>query len=173
VKITQEMGFVDNHGSDRGYPLPPPKKGREGAAKLTAGLLPTGSGRMTAFDYRVAWGPKTLLLIEPESEAVIRNDVRGLCEYWLAEVRGTEKPHRPLPEELERVYRGMAGLTETDDEDPVKALITPEIVEPNDLFAIVLHRSSTCPVASEPSSHMIRTSTETPIKQKSNGFAGA
>ena len=121
-----------------GLTPPPPKKGREG--KLLVGLLPTGSGRITAFEYRITWGPKTIILIEPEAEAVIRNDVHGLCEYWLAEARGTEKPKRPLPEELERVYRNMAGLTENGDDDPVKALITAEIVEPNDLFAIVLQK---------------------------------
>jgi transcriptional regulator with XRE-family HTH domain len=115
----------------------PPKKG---VRKLAAGLLPVGSGRVTAFEYRIAWGPKTLILIEPEAEAIIRNDVRGLCEYWFAEAKGTEKPLRPLPEELERVYRSMAGLSETSEDDPVKGLITPEITEPNDLFSIVLRK---------------------------------
>jgi hypothetical protein len=95
---------------------------------------------MTAFEYRIAWGPKTLILIEPEAEAIIRQDIRGLCEYWLAEARGTEKPPRPLPEELERVYRSMASLTETSEDDPVKRLITPDIVDTNDLFAIVLQK---------------------------------
>ena len=113
----------------------PPRKGRDGSAKLAGGLLPTGSGRITAFEYRITWGPKTIILFEPEAEAVIRNDVRGLCEYWLAEARGAEKPPRALPEELERVYRNMAGLGESCDEDPVKALISPEIVEPNDSAA--------------------------------------
>jgi hypothetical protein len=50
------------------------------------------------------------------------------------------KPPRPLPEELERAYRNMAGLPEKDDEDPVRRLITTDIVEPNDLFSIVLQK---------------------------------
>ncbi len=113
---------------------------KKGIKKLASGLLPVGSGRVTAFEYRVAWGPKTVILIEPEAEAIIRNDVRSLCEYWLAEARATEKPPRPLPEELERVYRNMAGLAETDEVDPVKALITPQIAQTNDLFSIVLQK---------------------------------
>src|SRR5258707_475789 len=75
-----------------------------------------------------------------EADATIRKDLRGLCEYWLADARGNEKPPRPLPEELERAYRNMAGLPEKDDEDPVRRLITTDIVEPNDLFSIVLQK---------------------------------
>ncbi len=109
--------------------------------KLPLGLLPTGSGRVTAFEYRIAYGPQTRILIHPESEVIIRRDVRSLCEYWLAEVRGKEKPTRPLPEELERVYRNMAGLIETEgDDDPVKKLVTPEITEVDDLLSVVLQR---------------------------------
>jgi transcriptional regulator with XRE-family HTH domain len=112
-----------------------------GKTGLPPGLLPTGSGRVTAFEYRIAYGPQTRILIHPESELVIRRDLRSLCEYWLAEVREREKPTRPLPEELERVYRNMAGLSESEgQDDPVKSLMTSEIVEVDDLLSVILQK---------------------------------
>src|ERR1700730_2573067 len=118
------------------------KDGRTlGKTGLPPGLLPTGSGRVTAFEYQIAYGPQTRILIHPESEVVIRRDIRSLCEYWLAEIRGQEKATRPLPEELERVYRNMANLSETDEQDdPVRSLVTAEIVEVDDLVSVVLQK---------------------------------
>jgi transcriptional regulator with XRE-family HTH domain len=89
------------------------------------GLLPTGGGGTTAFEFRVAYAHEPSIRIEPQREDKILADVRELCEFWVAE--GGEKRDRAIPTELERVYRNMAGLGRTRDVDPVRRLINPNI----------------------------------------------
>jgi len=89
------------------------------------GLLPTGGGGTTAFEFRVAYAQEPSIRIEPQREDKILADVRELCEFWIAEARG-EKRDRAIPTELERVYRNMAGLGRTRDVDPVRRLIVAD-----------------------------------------------
>jgi transcriptional regulator with XRE-family HTH domain len=89
------------------------------------GLLPTGGGGTTAFEFRVAYAQEPSIRIDPQREDKILADVRELCEFWISEARG-EKRDRAIPTELERVYRNMAGLGRTRDADPVRRLIGPD-----------------------------------------------
>jgi transcriptional regulator with XRE-family HTH domain len=89
------------------------------------GLLPTGGGGTTAFEFKVAYAHEPSIRIEPQREDKILADVRELCEFWVSEARG-EKRDRAIATELEKVYRNMAGLTRTRDSDPVRRLIGPD-----------------------------------------------
>jgi hypothetical protein len=51
------------------------------------GLLPTGGGGTTAFEFRVAYANEPSIRIEPQREDKILADVRELCEFWIAEAR--------------------------------------------------------------------------------------
>lgn len=98
------------------------KKGRRGKDQgvgSTRGLLPTGGGGTTAFEFRVSYAPEPSIRIEPQREDKILADIRELCAYWIAEARG-EKRDRAIPFEMERVYRNMAGLPPRGrDTDPI------------------------------------------------------
>jgi hypothetical protein len=99
------------------------RRGRDQGAGSTRGLLPTGGGRTTAFEFRVSFAPEPSIRIEPQREDKILADIRELCAYWIAEVRG-EKRDRAIPFEMERVYRNMAGLPPRGrDTDPIHALV--------------------------------------------------
>jgi transcriptional regulator with XRE-family HTH domain len=89
------------------------------------GLLPTGGGGTTAFEFRVSYAQEPSIRIDPQREDKILADVRELCEFWISEARG-EKRDRAIPTELERAYRNMAGLGRTRDADPVRRLIGPD-----------------------------------------------
>lgn len=99
------------------------RRSREAGVDL--GLLPTGGGGTTAFEFRVGYAHEPSIRIEPQREDKILADVRELCEFWIAEAHG-EKRDRAIPSELERVYRNMAGLGRTRDTDPVRRLILPD-----------------------------------------------
>ena len=103
------------------------KRRRSKEAGTDQGLLPTGGGGTTAFEFRVAYAHEPTIRIEAQREDKILADVRELCEFWIAEARG-EKRDRAIPSEMERVYRNMAGLGRTRDNDPVRRLIHPDTV---------------------------------------------
>src|SRR5207247_3364029 len=96
------------------------KPRRKGKAEFqtTFGLLPTGTGRTTAFEYRVVHGPEVAIRVDSQSEGEILREVRLLCEYWLERAGLGSNPPRAISEETEKIYRNMALLTETDEEDP-------------------------------------------------------
>jgi transcriptional regulator with XRE-family HTH domain len=98
------------------------QKRRSRETSADPGLLPTGGGGTTAFEFRVAYAHEPSIRIEPQREDKILADVRELCEFWIAESRG-EKRDRAIPSELEKVYRNMARLGRTRDTDPVRRLI--------------------------------------------------
>jgi transcriptional regulator with XRE-family HTH domain len=102
-------------------------KHRRRSKELSAdqGLLPTGGGGTTAFEFRVSYAHEPSIRIEPQREDKILADVGELSEFWIAEAR-EEKRDRAIPTELERVYRNMAGLGRTRDADPVRRLIGPD-----------------------------------------------
>jgi hypothetical protein len=89
------------------------------------GLLPTGGGGTTAFEFRLGYAPEPSIRIEPQREDKILADIRELCAFWIAESRGEER-ERAVPSEMEKVYRNMAGLARTSGGDPVQALIRPD-----------------------------------------------
>jgi transcriptional regulator with XRE-family HTH domain len=95
---------------------------KDGGATPERGLLPTGGGGTTAFEFRLSYAPDPAIRIIPQREDKILADIRELCEFWIAETRG-DKRERAVPAELERIYRNMADLTRRGDTDPVKALI--------------------------------------------------
>ena len=99
------------------------RRSKDAGAGMERGLLPTGGGGTTAFEFRLAYAPEPSIRIEAHREDKILADVRELCEFWIAEARG-EKRDRAVPSEMERVYRNMAGLVRPRDrDDPVQALI--------------------------------------------------
>jgi transcriptional regulator with XRE-family HTH domain len=110
------FGLSEGFGKQR-------RRSREPGAEQ--GLLPTGGGGTTAFEFRVVYALEPSIRIEPQREDKVLADVRELCEFWIAETRG-EKRDRAIPSELERVYRNMAGLGRTRDTDPVRRLICPD-----------------------------------------------
>jgi transcriptional regulator with XRE-family HTH domain len=113
------------------------KPRRKGKAdfQTTQGLLPTGTGRTTAFEYRVVVGPEVGIRIDPQSDEEILRDVHSLCEYWLERVKGAN-PQRAVSEETEKVCRNMANLTETEDgHDPLVAMIRPDMALDDLVFA--------------------------------------
>ncbi len=102
------------------------RRGRDAGAANTRGLLPTGGGGTTAFEFRVSYAPEPSIRIEPQREDKILAEIRELCAYWIAEARG-QKRERAIPFEMERVYRNMAALPPRGrDTDPIHALIRPE-----------------------------------------------
>ena len=94
-------------------------------SSATRGLLPTGGGGTTAFEFRLAYAPEPSIRIEPQREDKILAEIRELCAFWIADSRG-EKRDRAVSSEMEKLYRNMAGLTRKGDNDPIKALIGPE-----------------------------------------------
>ena len=88
------------------------RRGKETAPGSTRGLLPTGGGGTTAFEFRVSYAPEASIRIEPQREDKILAEIRELCAYWIAEARG-EKRERAVPFEMERVLsqHGRASTT--------------------------------------------------------------
>jgi transcriptional regulator with XRE-family HTH domain len=102
------------------------RRGKDGGTPVHPGLLPTGGGGTTAFEFRVSYAAEPSIRIEPQREDKILSDIRELCAYWIAEARG-EKRDRAIPFEMERVYRNMAGLPpRARDTDPIHSFIRPE-----------------------------------------------
>ena len=102
------------------------RRGKESGAVSNRGLLPTGGGGTTAFEFRVSYAPEPSIRIEPQREDKILADIRELCAYWIAEAR-REKRDRAIPFELERVYRNMAALPPRGrDTDPIHTFIRSE-----------------------------------------------
>ncbi len=100
------------------------------------GLLPTGGGGTTAFEFRLGYAPEPSIRIEPQREDKILSDIRELCAFWIAEARG-EKRERAVPSEMEKVYRNMAGLVaRTSSGDPIQALIRPDTDADSLMFEI-------------------------------------
>jgi transcriptional regulator with XRE-family HTH domain len=99
------------------------RRGKEAGAPGTKGLLPTGGGGTTAFEFRVSYAPEAAIRIVPQREDRILADIRELCAYWTAEARG-QKRDRAIPFEMEKVYRNMAGLPPRGrDTDPIHAFV--------------------------------------------------
>jgi transcriptional regulator with XRE-family HTH domain len=98
------------------------RRSKDGSPPPERGLLPTGGGGTTAFEFRLSYAPEPSIRIIPQREEKILADIRELCEFWIAETGG-EKRERAVPAELERIYRNMAELTRRSDMDPVKAMI--------------------------------------------------
>lgn len=107
---------------------------RKGAFKTIQGLLPTGPGRTTAFEYRLAFGADTMIRIERTSEADLLREVRNLCEYYFERARKTENLIRPMSEEEEKVLRNMADLSEDRDGNDRLAAIALSAATLDDLF---------------------------------------
>lgn len=103
----------------------PRRRTKDGAPLPERGLLPTGGGGTTAFEFRLSYASEPSIRIIPQSEGKILSDIRELCEFWIAERQG-RKRDRAVPVEVERIYRNMAGLARRGDTDPVKALIRPD-----------------------------------------------
>jgi transcriptional regulator with XRE-family HTH domain len=102
------------------------RRGKDSSSANTRGLLPTGGGGTTAFEFRVSYASEPSIRIEPQREDKILADIRELCAYWIAEATG-EKRERAIPFEMERVYRNMAALPPRGrDTDPIHTLIRPE-----------------------------------------------
>jgi transcriptional regulator with XRE-family HTH domain len=98
------------------------RRTKDGGALPERGLLPTGGGGTTAFEFRLSYAPEASIRIIPQREEKILADIRELCEFWIAETRG-DKRDRAVPTEMERIYRNMAELPRRGETDPVKALI--------------------------------------------------
>jgi transcriptional regulator with XRE-family HTH domain len=103
----------------------PRRRTKESGAVTERGVLPTGGGGTTAFEFRLAYASEPSIRIEPQREDKILADIRELCTFWLAESRG-EKRDRAVSSEMERIYRNMAGLTRRGDNDPVRNLVRLE-----------------------------------------------
>jgi hypothetical protein len=102
------------------------RRGKDSSSANTRGLLPTGGGGTTAFEFRVSYASEPSIRIDPQREDKILADIRELCAYWIAEATG-EKRERAIPFEMERVYRNMAALPPRGrDTDPIHTLIRPE-----------------------------------------------
>lgn len=112
------------------------KPRRKNSASVERGLLPTGGGGTTAFEFRLSYSPEPAIRIEPQREDKILGEIRELCAFWIAESRG-EKRERAVSSEMERIYRNMAGLPRGRDNDPIKALIRPDTDVDGLMFEIV------------------------------------
>jgi transcriptional regulator with XRE-family HTH domain len=99
----------------------PRRRAKDGSGP-ERGLLPTGGGGTTAFEFRLGYAVEPSIRIEPQREDKILSDVRELCTFWITEARG-EKRERAVPSEMEKVYRNMAGFARTSSGDPIQALI--------------------------------------------------
>lgn len=110
------------------------RRAKDGSAP-ERGLLPTGGGGTTAFEFRLGHAAEPSIRIEHEREEKILSDIRELCVFWIAEARG-EKRERAVPSEMEKVYRNMAGLARTSSGDPVQALIRPDTDADSLMFEI-------------------------------------
>jgi transcriptional regulator with XRE-family HTH domain len=107
---------------------------RKGGFKTIQGLLPTGPGRTTAFEYRLAFGADTMIRIERTPEADLLREVRNVCEYYFESARKTENLIRPMSEEEEKVLRNMAGLGEDRDGNDRLADLAQSAASLDDLF---------------------------------------
>jgi transcriptional regulator with XRE-family HTH domain len=102
------------------------RSGKQSDRTSNRGLLPTGGGGTTAFEFRVSYALEPSIRIQPEREDKILADIRELCAYWVAEARG-EKRDRAIPFEVERVYRNMAALPPRGrDTDPIHTFVRSE-----------------------------------------------
>jgi transcriptional regulator with XRE-family HTH domain len=109
------------------------EKRRQRKGSRENGLLPTGGGGTTAFEYRLSYGAEPSIRIEAQRDEVTLRDVRELCVFLIAEARGTEKRERAVSSEMERIYRNMTGLARRDGKDPVISLINRD-TEADDLM---------------------------------------
>jgi transcriptional regulator with XRE-family HTH domain len=107
---------------------------RKGAFKTVQGLLPTGPGRTTAFEYRLAFGQDTMIRVERTPEADLLREVRNVCEYYFEQSRAGENLIRPMSEEEEKVLRNMAELSEDRDGHDRLASLAESAASLDDLF---------------------------------------
>src|SRR5712671_956513 len=107
---------------------------RKGAFKTVQGLLPTGPGRTTAFEYRLAFGQDTMIRVERTPEADLLREVRNVCEYYFEQSRAGENLIRPMSEEEEKVLRNMAELSEDRDGDDRLVSLAKSAASLDDLF---------------------------------------
>src|SRR5580692_3600735 len=107
---------------------------RKGGFKTIQGLLPTGPGRTTAFEYRLAHGPDTMIRVDRVPEADLLREVRNICEYYLERSRNSENLIRPMSEEEEKVLRNMADLSEDREGNDRLALLAKSTTTLDDLF---------------------------------------
>jgi len=107
---------------------------RKGGFKTIQGLLPTGPGRTTAFEYRLAFGPDTMIRIERTPEADLLREVRNVCEYYFERAGNAENLIRPTSEEEEKVLRNMADLGEDRDGNDRLAALAQSAATLDDLF---------------------------------------
>lgn len=112
----------------------PRRRAKDGSGP-ERGLLPTGGGGTTAFEFRLGYALEPSIRIEAQREDKILSDVRELCAFWIAEVR-SDKRERAVPSEMEKVYRNMAGLARTSSGDPIQALIRPDTDADSLMFEI-------------------------------------
>jgi transcriptional regulator with XRE-family HTH domain len=107
---------------------------RKGSFKTIQGLLPTGPGRTTAFEYRLAFGSETMIRVERLPEADLLREVRNVCEYYFERARASEGLIRPMSEEEEKVLRNMADLSEDREGNDRLALLAQSTSTLDDLF---------------------------------------